>query len=216
MFQVPNLLLHTFETLFQIKLLQTLVIYDAVRFPNQDILTSKTHLHKIMLIASIETNRIKRTRKHFWRCCRSKRRWTFKCTQTRNQHRLTTTNPKPIKIHVCLKQFLRIFTDLSFQLFSVGFSFPFKPSSVLNLCFRLSPSGLRCWYQFFIIDLFYWHLNLRYNYRALLRECRFNTSFLSPLFLKLSKTLSTFLVVPNTRCFHATLTCWTSTSRFKT
>ena len=214
-FQVPNLLLHTIETLFQVKLLYTLVIYDAIWFPNQDILTSKTHLHKILLIASIETNRVKRTRKHLRRCCRSKRRWTFKCTQTRNQHRFTTTNPKPVKIHVCLKQFLRIFTDLSFQLFAVGLSFPFKPSSVFNLCFRLSSSGLRYWYHFIIIDLLHWYLNMGHYYRALRGEFRFNTSFLSPLFFKLRKTLLTCLIVPNTRCFHATLTCWTSTSRFK-
>ena len=215
-FEVLNLLLHAFETLFQVKLLKALVINDAVRFPNQDILTSKTHLHKIMFISSIETNRVKRTRKHLRRCRRSKRRWTFQCPQTRNQHRFTTTNPKPIKIHVCLKQFFRIFTDLSFQLFSVGISFPFKPSGIFNLRFRLSPSGLRCWYHFFIIDLFYWYLNLGHYYRALRREFRFNTSFLSPLFLKLWKTFPTCLVVSNTRCFHATLTCWTSTGRFKT
>ena len=60
------------------------------------------------------------------------------------------------------------------------------------------------------------YLSLGHNNMALRRECRFNTSFLSPLFLKLRKTFLTFLIVPNTRCFHATLTCWTSTSRFKT
>ena len=176
-FQVPNLLLHTFETLFQAKLLQALVINDAVWFPNQDILTTKTHFHKIMLIASIETNRVKRTRKHLRRCCRSKRRWTLKCPKLATNTGSPLPTQKPIKIHVCLKQFFRIFTDLSFQLFSVGLSFPLKPSGIFNLCFWLSPSGLRCWYHFFIIDLFYWYLDLGHYYIALRREFRFNTSF---------------------------------------
>ena len=54
-----------------------------------------------------------------------------------------TTNPKLTKIHVCLKQFFRVFTDLLLNLFSVGLSFPFKPSGVFNLHLWLSPSGLR-------------------------------------------------------------------------
>ena len=138
-FQVLNLLMHTFETLLQVKLLYTLVIFYAIRFPNQDIMTTKTHLHKIMFIASVEANRVKRTRKHLRRGGRSKRRWTFKCAQARNQHRLTTTSPKPIKVQTCLNQFFWILTDFSFQLLSVGLNLPLEPSRVLNLCSRC------CW-----------------------------------------------------------------------
>ena len=166
-----------------------------------------------MFIASIEANRVKRTRKHLRRGGRSKRRWTFKCTQTRNQHRLTTTNPKPVKIQTCLNQFFWILTDFSFQLFSVGLSLPFEPSSVLNLCSWLLLCRPRCWFHLFIINFFYTHWHLR-HYRGALRREWFNTSLFLPLLLELRKTFSTCLIMPNTRCFPATLT-WTSTSRLK-
>ena len=141
-----------------------------------------------MFIASIKTNRVKRTRKHLRRCCRSKRRWTFKCTQTRNQHRFTTTNPKPVKIHVCFEAIPQNLHGSLVPTVLGRFSAFLLNLLVYSTCVsgcRRADSGVGTWYHFIIIDLLHWYLNLGRYCRALRGECRVNTtSFLSPLFLK--------------------------------